>query len=351
MKRFMDMLRRNLFAVITISLTCGILLYFLFTTSEISELSQVFHTLDWAWLSMALAAAVGAWMLEGLCLYRLCKRVYPGWTYGYSFTVGMIGLLYGALTPFATGGQPMQIYAMRKMGVDSGVGTSVIALRTIFYQIIMVLYSLVLVVLKLGFFQNNVSNFSFLILIGLATNSAFILLVVLFSINAGLTDKVLLGSLKFLNRIRLCRHPQERYEKIHGKLDIFHGSTKLIGRDLRVYLEITLFTVVQITCTCLIPYFIYRSFHFGEQSVLTMISAQAFVSMVSAFVPLPGASGGAEGSFYVFFGMFFSSATIFPAILLWRIISYYANIVVGCVFAYVGGKLPAKQLEQNQITE
>ena len=72
-------------------------------------------------------------------------------------------------------------------------------------------------------------------------------------------------------------------------------------------------------------------------SITTMVAAQVFVTMVSAFVPLPGASGGAEGSFYIFFGMFFKSAII-PAILLWRIITYYANILVGGIYAYKGRK-------------
>ena len=38
--------------------------------------------------------------------------------------------------------------------------------------------------------------------------------------------------------------------------------------------------------------------------MFVMISAQVFVNMVSAFVPLPGASAGAEVSFYLFSAAF-----------------------------------------------
>lgn len=69
-----------------------------------------------------------------------------------------------------------------------------------------------------------------------------------------------------------------------------------------------------------------------------MLAAQTFVTMVSAFVPLPGSSGGAEGSFYLFFGSFFG-ATIIPAILLWRLVTYYANILFGCLTNVVGRAL------------
>lgn len=344
MGTFWAKLRKNLFAVITIVLTACVMLYFLFSTTGISDLKRIFGTLSPMWLCAAVGAAVGAWLLEGFVLWLLCRRVHPGWSYFYSFTVGMIGLLYGALTPFATGGQPMQIYAMKRMGMDAGTAGSAVALRTVFYQVVMVLYSLVLVVYKLSFFWNTVQNFVFIIILGLASNALFIALVLMFCVSEKTTDRVLLFFLGFLHKVRLCRHPQRRYEKIRGELKLFHDGTRLIGRSAGLYLQASFFTVVQITLTCLIPYFIYRSFHFSGQPAINVISAQAFVSMVSAFVPLPGASGGAEGSFYLLFSMFFTPATIFPAILLWRIISYYANILVGCIFAYVGGRLKPRQL-------
>ena len=72
-----------------------------------------------------------------------------------------------------------------------------------------------------------------------------------------------------------------------------------------------------------------------------MVAAQVFVAMVSAFVPLPGASGGAEGSFVIFFGKFFGQ-DIVPAMFLWRLLTYYVNIALGGFFSVWGGKRYAK---------
>lgn len=71
-----------------------------------------------------------------------------------------------------------------------------------------------------------------------------------------------------------------------------------------------------------------------------MMAAQAYVSMVSAFVPLPGASGGAEGSFVLFFSAFFQNSTVIPAMVIWRTCTYYLNIQVGGICAYIVGRLP-----------
>ena len=328
-------IRKNLFVIITLALSTGVLLYFLFTTDGIITLGEIVTKLRLSWLIMAIVSAVLCWGCEGYALNLLCSHLYPRWTYNRSFCVGMIGFLYSALTPFSTGGQPMQIYSMRKMGMDTGKAGSIIAVKTLTYQVIMVGYSLVLVAWKLHFFQTTVSNFSFVTIIGLISNSMFIFLVALFMISETTTDKLVNAVIQFLHRIKLCRHPEERYEKIHSQLEIFHDASKLMGNSTKLYIPVLAVTVIQITLNSLIPYFVYRSFNMNSAPITTMVAAQVFVAMVSAFVPLPGASGGAEGSFYIFFGMFFGPA-ILPAILLWRIITYYANILFGAVFAYIG---------------
>ena len=332
-----ESIKKNLFVIITLGLSIGILLYFLYTTDGITAMGEIILTLKLQWLLIAVGAAVLCWISEGFALNLLCIHLYPEWRYRKSFFVGMIGLLYNAITPFSTGGQPMQIYTMRKMGMDTGKAGSIIAVKTITYQVVMVLYSLVLVAAKLRFFQTSVSNFSFVTIIGLVTNGTFIALVILFMISETTTDKIVYSVIYFLNKIKLCRHPEERYEKIHSQLEIFHDASKLMGNSFKLYVNVIAVTIVQITLNSLIPYFIYRSFNMNTASITTMVAAQVFVAMVSAFVPLPGASGGAEGSFYIFFGMFFKSAII-PAILLWRIITYYANILVGGIYAYKGRK-------------
>jgi uncharacterized protein (TIRG00374 family) len=55
--------------------------------------------------------------------------------------------------------------------------------------------------------------------------------------------------------------------------------------------------------------------------------------MITSFVPVPGASGAAEGGFYLFFKNFFSPSTLAGAVIMWRIMTYYMNIFIGAPFA------------------
>lgn len=344
--RIGKVLKKNLFAIITLTVSIGIVLYCLFTTNGVETLAHLASRLKPEWVLIAIAAVIGCWLMEGFVLHMICVHLYPEWTYARSFSVGMTGLLYSALTPFSTGGQPMQIYSMHKMGMDTGKAGSIIAVKTLTYQVVMVIYSLVAVAAKLNFFQNNVSNFSFVTILGLLSNSVFIAFVFLFMISENTTDKIVSGVIQFLHKIKLCRHPEERYEKIHGQLEIFHDASKLMGRSLKLYLLVMGITVIQITVNSLVPYFIYRSFGLNSASVITFIAAQVFVSMISAFVPLPGASGGAEVSFSLFFSMFFQATTL-PALVLWRFLTYYTNILFGGIASYIGGRVFNKSTDEE----
>ncbi len=347
MGTFLKAVRKNLFGMITLVVSAGVLLFFLLTSNSLESLQKISQSIQYPWLIFAVAAAAAAWVLEGFVLNLLCAAVYPQWKFRYSFCVGMVGVLYSALTPFSTGGQPMQIYSMHRLGMDTGAAGSIIAVKTLVYQIVLVLYSFVMVAWMLPYFQTNVSGFSILTVFGLLCNSTFIFLVLLFCISQRLTDKILRGAIGIFSRLHLCRHPAERYRKIRAELSVFHGSSALLGRSPGLYAGACFFTLIQIACTCTIPYFIYRSFGFYEQPLNIMVAAQAYVSMVSAFVPLPGASGGAEGSFVLFFGPFFQQEAILPATVVWRVLTYYLNFPIGGICCYITGRLPALELSST----
>jgi hypothetical protein len=202
-----------------------------------------------------------------------------------------------------------------------------------------------------SFLSDQCEQFLFLTVVGLLCNSTFIILIILFCVSKRATDKILRKGIWIFHKLHLCKHPEERYEKIKQELAVFHESSNLFGKTWKPYLTTCILTIVQIACTCSIPYFIYRSFGFLEQPINVIMAAQAYVSMVSAFVPLPGASGGAEGSFVLFFRSFFSEGTIIPAMVVWRTMSYYLNFPIGCICTYIADRLPKLSFGSEKMKE
>ena len=104
-------------------------------------------------------------------------------------------------------------------------------------------------------------------------------------------------------------------------------------------------TFFQLTSYYIVPYFIYRSFGFNSADVFTMITAQVFLTMLMAFIPIPGAEGGAEAGVYVIYGIFFKLNTIMSAIFIWRMITYYMKIAVGSIFTIA---VPSKSIKTTK---
>lgn len=329
-------LKKNLFSLVSILLMLGILLYFMLTEDGIRNLRHVLFHLQPVWLLWIAAGVAAGYLLEAFVLHLFCRHLYRKWTYRQSFYVGMVGLFYSALTPFSMG-EPMEVYSMTKMGMDPGSATSIIAIKSLVHHAVTFFYSLVLVAFELDYFQTKVSNFSFLTIFGLLSNSLFIGAVLLFMLNEKLTTSLLIGVFRILSKFRLQKFARRSYAKISEQLRIFHVSSRKIGHADALYGIASALTLVQVTIASLISYFVYRSFSLKGESVFTMVAADTFVTMVASFIPLPGSSGGAEGGFFLFFHEFFGKSII-PGITLWRIATYYLNILFGGIVTYCGRK-------------
>ena len=327
---------KNLLSIFTIVFSIGILVFFMRTEDGVKNLRHVLFHLQPVGLLWIAGGIIAGWFLESYVLHLFCKHLNKDWTFGQSFYVGMVELFYSALTPFGMG-EPMEIYNMSKMGMDVGIASSIVAVKSLVHHGVTFIYSLILISFELSYFQTRVNNFSYIAIFGLITNSIFIIGVLMFMINENLTNTLLQTCAKFLDKIKMHKLAQKLRNQVHDQLLAFHDSSKIIGRSYLLYLSAIFLTLVQITVASLISYFVYRSFNLRGESVFTMVAADTFVTMVASFIPLPGSSGGAEGGFYLFFREFFGIAII-PAIALWRISTYYLNILFCGIFVYFGRK-------------
>lgn len=338
MKQWKAFFKKNWMIILGMTLSVATILTFFLLTDGVTVLKQIYHSLQYQWLALAVVFVVVQWLFDAAGLHVLLKQHQPKRRFFPSFVTTMVGVLYSALTPSATGGQPMQVVSLSRQGMDTGTATSVIIVKTVLYQIAITLYALAMVVLELPFFQQQVSSFSFIVLFAMAVSVIFIAGLLLFSINQKLTRKLGHGFIHLLAKMRLCRNEQRLHEKLEGQFEQFFVSMGTLGSSWLRCAGVVLLTLIQLTCYFIVPYCLYRSFGLAGISVVRLIAATTFVYFASMFVPVPGASGGAEGSFYLFFSPFFPAGAIAPAMLLWRLITYYGAIIVGCIFAALDRK-------------
>lgn len=284
------------------------------------------------WIAAALALMVLYWLLESGVLHLALRRFHPKQRFGDTVQTSMIGQFFNCVTPFSSGGQPMQAYHLAKTGVSLGSASCALLLKFVVYQFVLTLYSALTLLFFFGEFSSQIQGLGLLVLAGFGINLGVIAgLLCLCFFHRG-TARFVGWMVELLARVRLVKNPQQTHRYLAGELEQFHRGFEVMARNRGLILRMALLTGVQLTGYLLIPFCIFQAFGLGQVSVLRMVSAEAFVLNVTSFVPLPGAAGGAELSFHSMFGLFFPKTHLALGILLWRMFTFYLPILVGFGF-------------------
>lgn len=335
---------KKVFNIALLLLSVGMLVYFCVKDNNLLTLLQSLPTLQPVWLLTACLSIVACWMLDSLLIYTITRSVYPGnYTYKGAFKITMVGQYFNAITPFAVAGQPMQLVSMSRQGVSTGIALSVLVRKFLIYQTTLTVYSLLVILFKFRFFDEQIHGFMPLALVGFVSQAAVVVLLLLFSTNRLLTTKIINGVFWLLSKLHIVRNPEETSKKVETQLQFYLDNNKSMNHNARMNLKLYAITFGQLTALFAVPFFLYKAFHKTGFPVIDMISAQSFVTMISSYTPLPGAAGTTEGSFLVLFQLFFEDGTTQQAMLLWRFITYYSSIIIGSAFAGLDKK--AEKLE------
>ena len=151
---------------IIIGICLVIMLVTLFLTDSPENLWNALCTANPLWLLCGLGCMLAYWLLETRALFLVIdglrkvsqsngRRLKPT----ECLRVSMVGQLFNCITPFASGGQPMQAYMLSKYGQSVGTASSALLARFIVYQFVLTVYSVVVLVFKFTFFLEQVSGF------------------------------------------------------------------------------------------------------------------------------------------------------------------------------------------------
>ena len=321
--------------VVVVLSTCVFVSFFIFSHG-LNSLILEMKMLDFHWVILAIFCMLLFWICETVILYIITLTLYRSPSLLLkSIKVAMIGQFFSAITPFQSGCQPAQLYIMTENGMPAGNSGSILMIKFIIHQAMLTLYSIIVLIFAFSYFNSKITYFSYFCVFGFVVNTLIILCALLFAVNNKVTKKALWYVLSGLGKIKLVKSPQTKFTELELELVSFHENAAFIAKNISTCVCASFLTLLQWTAYYTIPYCIYRSFGFDLAYIWTMIAAQVFLTMFMSFIPLPGATGGAEGGFYMVFGLFFKGNTIIPALFLWRVITYYSCIGVGALFSLI----------------
>lgn len=310
-----------------------VMIFYLIFVDGIDNVINSFKAISPLFLVLGVVFMVGYWLLETWATHIMCKALHKEQKFSKTWFVSIIGQYFNCITPFASGGQPIQAYYLVKFGMPLGSSMTALLSKFIVYQFVLTIYSIATLIIGFRDFGAELEGKGLMIFvfIGFIINSAVIAFLIAIACFKKGTLKLANGLITLLAKIHIVKNPLKVRLYFNREVSKFYNNFQFIKKNVVVLVKTCLITFLQLTLYLSISYLIYLGFGFSEESLFKMISYQAFVLMISSFVPLPGAMGAAELSYAGFFKDIFGQYTGVST-MIWRIFTFYLPILVGLFF-------------------
>lgn len=315
-----------------IFLFTAIVLYFSLKDNYEEIIKQIVH-INKSYLVLAFLLIIVYWIFKAIVMRVSTRKFKEDFTFTSAFRLVVETNFFHAVTPFSSGGQPYEIYALTKYKLKVTEATNVSIQNFIVYQIALVFLGTTAVICNafLHIFPNN-RFLGYLVAVGFIANLAVIILLFVISFTKKLNRILVDLIINILNKIKIVRDKEKTITKFNQYLIDFNEGAKILVKDKKNFCFMILCNFIALLLFYLIPLvLLYGIGDMKSMNVYECIIASAYIMMIGSFVPIPGGTGGLEYAFVTFFSTFITGPILNAIMLLWRFITYYFGMIIGAV--------------------
>ena len=321
-----------------INILLVVLVFYNFATEQggIEPLSTLFAKHPrWGYLLIAVGLYFLTTIFNGFKFMFLIHNRAKKWRPFLSYKIGAVGRYYDNITPLGTGGQPFEIYSLKKDGYSGDIATAIPLAKHMIWQITMVVFCTFVLI---AYTIKSLSSPLVLALawLGLSLNLLVFLFIFFMSITRKWGASLVVGVLKILHKLKIIKNYRKTLEKVLRFVKSYQLSIKQVAKSPMTLIASILSTLGAMLCNSSIAYFVLKAFtDTPTMNLWDIICICHICEIASSIIPLPGGSGATELSFNALLGSLFPMGTLFWGILIWRFLTYYMYIVEGwIIFGY-----------------
>ncbi|HIW71899.1 MAG TPA: flippase-like domain-containing protein [Candidatus Levilactobacillus faecigallinarum] len=342
------MTRRNKWVLALMFLLGAAIFAYSLRDIKFSVLINDFLNINFWWFGVAIMCMLIYLGLEAVIVKVFISDRIQGFTFKDAIRIPLVEQLFNGITPFSSGGQPAQLIALMQTGVDAGKASSVLLMKFVVYQSMIVINFLVALVIGFNDIQDKLHALAWLVVFGFVIHLAVIIGLLMIMFWHAFTKKavkvILYPAHWFMKPVRFARMSGN----IEEKIDSFYRESVRISGQWKLMLKVFGITFVQLMFYYLIPYFIMLALGYTTASIVMVTSLHVLIVMVISLFPIPGGSGGAEYSFEMIFRSYIASnSKLVLAMILWRLLTYYLGMLAGLVAMVIR---PDKVVEEADTT-
>ena len=321
---------KYIFNFLLIAIVLSIVLYFSLKDNY-QEIISTILKMNYIWIFVAILALIIYRLCASLGHYYIIKANNGKVSYLKCFQINLMILFFHGITPFAGGGQPMEIYFLHKEGIPVTKATNITLQNFIVYQIALIITGLIALIYNHIFnvFPND-SLIKYLVVLGFIINTLVLVVTFILSFGKKTNKFIIEKGIHFLAKIKIIKEEKKTQEKCQKYLQSFHDNAIELKKNKKIVAFMVLINIIGLMTMYSMPYPILRGMGINI-NIFEVITAIAYVMIIGSFVPIPGGTGGIEYSFIFFFQYLISGSILHAAMLVWRLISYYLGMIFGAI--------------------
>ena len=306
--------------------------WFVLKDQDLNELVKAIKSADIRYIIAAAILMLIVYLMESINVRSVLislgeKRFSIFRALKYTF----IGTFFSAITPAATGGQPVEIYYMSKDKIKTANGTMAMLLQLCGFQISTLVLSILCGILNPSLLSDGIIWFYIL---GLVINGFALTLMLIGTFSEKLSRKFINLNIKFMKKIKL-KNADKIIVKLEEGIEQYSKSSAYIKTHKFEFFKSVFRVFIQISIYHSIPYLIYRSFGLNSLNFFQLFSMQAVLYTTVSGIPLPGSIGVSETLFLKLYGTAFGAPLLSGAMLLYRFVSFYFYLIICAIVVVV----------------
>lgn len=310
----------------------GLTIWFVFRDEKFGEVYHALQQMSTGLLLLAVAMAVLFVSAEGIMMWYLLRAFGSSSSLSSCLCCAFIGFFFSGITPSATGGQPMQLYYLKKDGNAWSFASVALMMLAFMYKLVLVLFGLGILIfwnkplqgwLDLGYYR--------LFLLGLSLNALLVIGLTMVMLTPSVV-RMLLGKAEWLAvKLHLLKQAGSRKERLDRFMDDYQSAIAFFKGHKKNLIVVLAGTVLQRATVFALTYVVYRGMGMGGESLTTIMWLQAAVYIAVDMLPVPGAQGITEAMYRRTFRGIFTAQGVTASMCITRGVSFYLMLIIGLV--------------------
>ena len=314
-----------------VGLTLVVVVIIGLASGEMASAVRILRTTNPLCIAACILCYLGYLLFEGLSIHAALASQGLRISLYAACRTALIGQFYSNLTPAATGGQPMQLFYLKKFNISPDVGSFALIGHFIAFQIMLTILTAVFAAFHWQFLTKTVdANFP-IFAIGYIYNLFVTVLVITLCITRRPVRWMIRIAVRIVNRFHLSKNPQALGNRLTGLADNFHDCMISMVKSPRIILPQLFLCGVQLMLMMSILMFVYLGLGFRGARYDQLVTMGLAQYISAAYAPLPGASGAQESVFSLYFASLLPGSGCYAGMLLWRFMTYYLGLLFGAV--------------------